>query len=173
MKIESSWVFDCNPEDIFPHFFCAKMDDTYPLAFRLGIPKPLSCKVLEGEPKIGNTRQCTTDKGYIRQNIVELEYNSKLVYQMKESNVWCKAWVGFLQDSFILEPEENEKTTVRRITEFKGSKLLPFIATASLWFSLRQAHKYASKNWRRLSSQSKENRRLENVGVNNRSEKNA
>lgn len=136
------------------------MDDTYPIAFRLGIPKPLSCKVLEGEPKVGHTRQCTTDKGYIRQNIVELNQNSKLVYQMKESNVWCKDWVSFLQDSFILEPIENNQTLVTRITEFRGVKFIPVISTLALWFSLKQAHRYASKNWRRLSTQTKQNRNV-------------
>lgn len=139
-------------------FFCAKMDDTYPIAFRLGIPKPLSCKVLECEPKIGNTRQCTTDKGYIQQNIVELVENTKLVYQMKDSNVWCKNWVSFLQDSFILEATGGNKTKVKRITEFKGVMHIPFISTIALWFSLKQAHRYASKNWRRLSTETKANR---------------
>jgi hypothetical protein len=158
MKIESSWIFDCNPEDIYPHFFCATMDDTYPIAFRLGIPKPLSCKVLEGEPKIGNTRQCTTDNGYIQQNIVELVENTKLVYQMKDSNVWCKNWVSFLQDSFILEAIGDNKTKVTRITEFKGVIHIPVFSTVALWFSLKQAHRYASKNWRRLSTETKADR---------------
>ena len=75
MVISSSWVFECRPEDIYPHFFFATMDETRPIAFRLGIPKPISCKVLEGEAKVGNTRQCTTDMGYIRQEIVELANN--------------------------------------------------------------------------------------------------
>jgi len=158
MKIESTWIFDYLPEDIYPHFFCATMDDTYPIAFRLGIPKPLSCKVLEGEPKIGHTRQCTTDKGYIQQNIVELVDNTKLVYQMKNSNIWCKNWVSFLQDSFILEPVDDDKTLVRRITEFKGVAHIPIFSTIALWFSLKQAHRYASKNWRRLSSETKASR---------------
>ncbi len=158
MKIRSSWIFDCRPEDIYPHFFCANMDDTYPIAFRLGIPKPLSCKVLEGEPKVGNTRQCTTDKGYIRQEIVELERNAKLVYQMRETNVWCRNWVSFLQDTFLLELIGEEKTQVRRITEFRGVASIPLLSTIALWFSLRQAHRYAAKNWRRLSSDMKKQR---------------
>lgn len=158
MKIKSSWVFDCLPEDIYPNFFHSKMDDTYPLSFRLGIPKPLSCKILEGEPKIGHTRQCTTDKGYIRQNIVELEENRKLVYEMKESNVWCKNWVSFIKDTFMLEPLGDNKTKVTRITVFFGVKHIPVLSTLALWFSLRQAHKYASKNWRRLSSINKSRR---------------
>jgi len=134
------------------------MDGTYPIAFRLGIPKPISCKILEGEPKVGNTRQCTTDRGYIRQDIIELTENSKLVYQMIDSNVWCKDWVSFLQDSFLLEYLDNNKTKVKRITEFKGVKYIPVISTIALWFSLKQAHQYASKNWRRLSTESKVNR---------------
>ena len=152
MKIESSWIFDCGPEDIFPHFFFARMDDTYPLAFRLGIPKPLSCKVLEGTPLVGNTRQCTTDRGYIRQEIIELVQDRKLVYQMRDTNVWCRNWVTFLQDSFMLEPMSDGRTRVRRITEFRGAKSIPVVSTLALWFSLRQAHRYAAKNWRRLSS---------------------
>lgn len=158
MKIHSSWVFECLPEDIYPNFFNASMDNSYPLAFRLGIPKPLWCKVLEGEPKVGHTRQCTTDKGYIRQTIIELEENRRLVYQMKESNVWCRNWVGFLQDSFILSPINESQTKVVRITEFRGVRHLPVISTLALWFSLKQAHQYASKNWRRLSSQIKASR---------------
>lgn len=151
MKIESSWIFECNPEDIYPNFFHATMDDSYPLAFRLGIPKPLSCKVLGGEAKVGNTRQCTTDKGFIRQNIVELDENHKLVYEMTESNIWCKNWVSFLRDSFILEAISDKRTKVIRITEFKGVPHIPLLSTLGLWFSLKQAHAYASKNWRRLA----------------------
>lgn len=158
MKIQSSWIFDCLPEDIYPNFFHSTMDDSYPVAFRLGIPKPLSCKVIEGEPKVGHTRQCTTDKGYIRQNIVELEHNRKLVYQMKESDVWCESWVEFLQDTFLLEPINSNQTKVTRITEFYGAKHLPLLSTLALWFSLHQAHRYASKNWRRLAKDRKSER---------------
>lgn len=158
MKIRSSWIFECTPEDIYPHFFVAQMDETYPIAFRLGIPKPLSCKVLEGVPKIGNTRQCTTDRGFIRQEIVELEQDSKLVYQMRDTNVWCRKWVSFLQDTFLLESIDDSRTRVQRITEFSGVASIPVLSTLALWFSLRQAHRYAAKNWRRLSTELKDRR---------------
>lgn len=158
MKIQSSWMFDCSPEDIFPHFFSAQMDDSYPVAFRLGIPKPLSCKVLEGEVKVGNTRQCTTDRGYIRQEIVELIQDRKLVYEMRDTNVWCRKWVSFLQDTFLLEPVDEGTTRVSRSTEFNGVASIPVLSTLALWFSLRQAHRYAAMNWRRLSSNSMDQR---------------
>ena len=164
VRIQSSWTFDCSPEDIFPHFFFARMDETYPIAFRLGIPKPLSCKVLEGEPQVGNTRQCTTDRGYIQQEIVELIQDRKLVYEMRETNVWCRNWVSFLQDTFLLEPIDGNRTRVRRVTEFRGVASIPVLSTLALWFSLKQAHRYAAKNWRRLSSALKEQRVASAVG---------
>lgn len=155
MKIGSSWIFDCLPEDIYPHFFCSTMDNSYPLAFRHGIPKPISCKVLEGEAKIGNTRQYTTDKGYIQQNIIELEENHPLVNQIKDNNVWCINRVSFLQDSFMLEKLGNNKTRGKRVTELKGVIHIPVISTIALWFSLKQAHRYASNKWCRLSTATK------------------
>ncbi len=158
MKIESSWVFDCRPEDVFPHFFFAQMDDSYPMAFRLGIPKPLSCKVLEGAPRVGNTRQCTTDMGYIQQEITELVQDRKLVYEMRDTDVWCRKWVSFLRDTFLLEPIAGGQTRVSRVTEFKGVKAIPVLSTLALWISLKQAHRYAAKNWRRLSAESRDQR---------------
>ena len=158
MKIQSSWIFECSPEDIYPHFFFAQMDETYPIAFRLGIPKPLSCKVLEGVPKVGHTRQCTTDRGYIRQEIMELEQDRKLVYQMRDTNVWCRKWVSYLQDTFLLDRMGDGKTRVQRTTEFNGVASIPLLSTIALWFSLRQAHRYAAKNWRRLSAELKDQR---------------
>jgi len=152
MQIQSSWLFDCEPEHVFPHFFTATMDDSRPLAFRLGIPKPLSCKVLEGEPRVGRTRQCTTDRGIIRQEIRELVGNRKLVYEMRDSDIWCRDRVAYLRDTFLLEPEGGGRTRVRRITEFRGARPFPLISTLALWFSLRQAHRYAARNWRRLAT---------------------
>lgn len=63
MQIHSEWVFDCEPRHIWPNFLQSRMDDTRPILFRLGIPKPISCRVLEGAGMVGNTRQCTTDLG--------------------------------------------------------------------------------------------------------------
>ena len=51
MKIESSWIFDCSPEDIFPHFFFAQMDATCPLAF-LGWPKQVPSGIMAPESRL-------------------------------------------------------------------------------------------------------------------------
>ncbi|KJK21943.1 hypothetical protein UB46_24270 [Burkholderiaceae bacterium 16] len=154
MKIRSEWIFDCEPRHVWPHFLHARMDTSRPLLFWFGIPKPVSCRVLEGTAAVGNTRQCTTDRGTINQRILQLEPDRLLQYQMRESTVWCRAWVGKLVDTFTLESLGDGRTRVRRTTEFEARGLLKMLRLVGLWAALRQAHAYAAKNWRRLAQDS-------------------
>lgn len=160
MQIESRWLFPYEPRHIWPHFLHARMDDTRPLLFRLGVPKPISCKVLEGVPAVGHTRQCTTDRGTIDQRILILQPDQRLRYQMQHSTVWCADWVGSLVDTFELRPVPGQGTEVRRVTQFEAAGALRWAKRLGLWAGLRQAHAYASRNWRRLAaaSQAAENR---------------
>ncbi len=151
MQIRSQWVFESEPHHIWPNFLHTRMDDRRPLLFRLGIPKPVSCKVLEGEGALGATRQCTTDRGTIDQRIVAFEENRKLRYRMIASTVWCRDWVGHLEDQFTLTPLEGGRTKVERLTEFRAAGWLWPVRQIGLWVALAQAHRYAARNWRRLS----------------------
>lgn len=151
MEIRSHWTFDCRPDHVWSHFLKARMDDTRPFLFRLGIPKPVSCRVLEGSPAVGHTRQCTTDRGTIDQRILVLDPGRKLVYRMIGSTVWCRDWVGFLEDEFTLTPLTNGQTRVARRTTFRAEGPFRLLRQAGLWLALRQAHRYASRNWRRLA----------------------
>ncbi|NTF30545.1 hypothetical protein G6L88_00445 [Rhizobium skierniewicense] len=129
------------------------MDSSKPFLFRLGIPKPVSCKVLEGHGALGNTRQCTTDRGTIDQRILDYVPNRKLRYRMIDSTVWCKDWIGTLEDDFTLVPIGPNRTRVERRSDFTARGLLALVRQLALWIALKQAHRYASKNWRRLSSE--------------------
>lgn len=153
MQIQSQWIFNCAPHHIWPHFLHAKMDTSRPLLFRLGIPKPMSCKVLEGHGAVGNTRQCTTDRGTIDQHILDYQPNRKLRYRMIDSTVWCKDWIGNLEDEFTLIPMGPDVTRVERRSQFTARGVLAPVKQIALWFALKQAHRYASKNWRRLSDE--------------------
>lgn len=167
MQIESRWLFPCEPQHIWPHFLHARMDDSRPLLFRLGVPKPISCKVLEGAPAVGHTRQCTTDRGTIDQRILVLQPDERLRYQMQRSTVWCAHWVGTLVDTFELTPLPGQGTEVRRTTQFEAAGRWRWAKRLGLWAGLRQAHAYASRNWRRLAlaSQATQERGGEAAGI--------
>ncbi|WZB73882.1 hypothetical protein WJ972_21815 [Achromobacter insuavis] len=133
MQIESRWLFPCEPQHIWPHFLHARMDDSRPLLFRLGVPKPISCKVLEGAAAVGHTRQCTTDRGTIDQRILILQPGERLRYQMQRSTVWCADWVGTLVDTFELRPLPGQGTEVRRTTQFEAAGRWRWAKRLGLW----------------------------------------
>ena len=79
---------------------------------------------------------------------------------MQRSTVWCADWVGSLVDTFELRPVPGQGTEVRRVTQFEAAGAMRWAKRLGLWAGLRQAHAYASRNWRRLAaaSQAAENR---------------
>jgi hypothetical protein len=150
MRVTSEWVFDCEPEHVWPHFLEASMDDEPPLMFRLGIPKPLSCRVLDGAV-VGGTRQCTTDRGTSEQRILSVVENRKLHYRMLNSSMVFSHWVQHLEDTFTLAPFSSGATLVSRTTRFTANGPLRPLKQLAIWIFLRTTHSYAARNWRRLS----------------------
>jgi hypothetical protein len=154
MQITSEWIFDASPDSLWPHFFNATMDHTRPFLFRFGIPKPLSCRVLEGFPAIGHTRQCITDRGTIDQRILVLEPSRQVSYEMQSSTIQRRAWVGHLKDTFTLMPRADGRTKVQRMAEFSAAGSFRAVKELALGLALHQAHRYAARNWRRLAAES-------------------
>lgn len=154
MNVVSEWIFDCEPEHVWPHFLEATMDSEPPLMFRLGIPKPISCRVLDGAV-VGGTRQCTTDRGTSEQRILSIVVNRKLHYRMLNSSMLFSHWVQHLEDTFALMPLSSGVTRVSRTTRFTAKGPMRSLKQLAIWLFLRTTHSYAARNWRRLSYETK------------------
>ncbi len=59
--------------------------------------------------------------------------------------------MGHLEDEFTLTPLPNGRTKVVRLTEFRAAGWLWRVRQIGLMLALAQAHRYAARNWRRLS----------------------
>lgn len=151
MQVKSEWIFDCAPEHIWPHFLRATMDDHRPLMFRIGIPKPVSCRIMDAELAVGGTRQCTTERGTSDQEILEFVENRRLHYRMVNSSMPLSHWIENLEDTFSLEALPDGRTRVGRLTRFSARGPLAFLKQFGIAVFLRQTHSYAARNWRRLS----------------------
>lgn len=151
MQIESRWIFDCDPEHIWPCFLSATMDDHRPLMFRMGIPKPVSCRLLDTDLAVGAIRQCTTERGTSDQAILDFQENRRLHYRMVNSSMPLGHWIGKLEDTFTLTPLGGRRTAVGRRTVFTAKSPVAFFKQIGIAVFLKQTHNYAARNWRRLS----------------------
>jgi hypothetical protein len=151
MHVKSEWVFDCEPQYIWPHFLSATMDNSRPLMFRVGVPKPVSCRILDDTIAVGGTRQCTTERGTSDQQILEFTENKRLHYRMINSSMPLSHWIESLEDTFTLTSLPDGKTRVGRSTQFSANGAFKLLKSIGIAVFLRQTHSYAARNWRRLS----------------------
>lgn len=151
MRLRSEWYFDCEPRHIWPHFLKAEMDDSRPLMFRFGMPKPVGCRIVDEKIAVGSTRRCTTERGTSDQQILSFTDGRRLHYRMINSSMPMSHWIGALEDTFSLEHVAPGLTLVVRDTRFTAKGAMGFLKGLAIMVFLKQTHVYAARNWRRLA----------------------
>jgi hypothetical protein len=152
MTLTTTYSFDAKPEQLWPLLFNSKMDKKHPCYFLCGLPKPVECRLAEGKGGVGQTRECVSDKGIIKQEITDWQPNKLLAFQMKESNIYFSPCVKSIKDRFELQETEEGKTTITRRTDFEiGLPARPFVSIPML-IGLKSIHLYVFRNWKRIAS---------------------
>lgn len=152
MKLTSTVDIDALPERIFPLFLNAQMDDRIPLAFRFGLPKAVSCSIIEGDGGVGSIRRCITTRGFMDQVIEGTEPNRRFAYRLIDSDYWGQPFIGHVADEITLEPLPGGRTRVRRVTSFDAKGILKWPGRMIMRLGFQHAHRYANENWRRIAS---------------------
>jgi len=151
MILQSTRLVNARPEHIWPYFFNAKMDDRYPLAFRLGLPKPIECRIIDGDGTPGSIRRCITTRGNMDQTILEADPYRKFSYELVTSSYWGQPFISSIRDEITLEPAGPDQTRITRVTHFQGRGWPQSLITLVMRLGFMQAHRYAHENWQRLA----------------------
>ena len=160
MLLSSSVDIDAPPERIYPLFLNATMDARVPLAFRFGLPKAVSCSIIEGDGGVGSIRRCITTRGYMDQVIEVAEPGRRFAYRLIDSDYWGQPFIGHVSDDITLEilapdctPDRTPgRTRVRRVTSFDARGVLKWPGRQIMRQGFRFAHRYANENWQRIAS---------------------
>lgn len=151
MELTSTVEIDASPEKIWPLFFNAQMDERVPFVFRLGIPKAVSCSIIEGDGSPGSTRRCITTRGYMDQIIDVADPMTRFCYHLVHSDYWGQPFIDHVADDICLEPVGTGRTKVTRKTSFDAKGLLRLPGRLVMYIGFVYAHRYANENWKRLA----------------------
>lgn len=154
MKIKTTYRFAAKPEELWPLLFNSKMNSEQPCYFLCGLPKPVECRLEERDGGVGKTRECVSDKGIIKQTILEWQPNKKLSFSLRETDIYFGPCVESIVESFELSQVDDKTTKITRVTQFKISKHQLFI-TIPMAVGLKSIHRYVFKNWDRITSENK------------------
>lgn len=152
MKLQTSCTFSASPAQLWPLLFHSKMDDRKPCHFLFGLPKPVECRLAEGSGGVGATRECISDKGLIRQTILEWVPEQRLQFEMRETSIYFGPCVDTIIETFVLEPLGHDTTMITRTTRFTLKPRARLWASIPMWIGLKSIHRYVFRNWLELTA---------------------
>lgn len=135
---------------VWPLLCESQMDGTPPgFGSRLGLPRPVRCHLPDGHGGVGSERECVSDRGRVRQRILEWDPPKRLSFRMEQTDLSQLRPVDRLIDTFDLE-ESSAGTRVVRTTHVGFRAPVAPWTRALLFLGLRRVHRYVFRNWTRL-----------------------
>lgn len=153
MKLSTSQQFAASPEVLWPLLFNSKMDNRQPCYFLCGLPKPVECRLPQGQGGVGQIRECVSDKGVIVQEILAWEPANRLQFRLRETDIYFGPCVESIVENFQIRAVEEGQAVITRTTEFRLKKGWNGLAALPMWTGLKAIHRYVFKNWKRLAAE--------------------
>jgi len=127
------------------------MDPRIPAYFRLGLPKPLECRLPDGPGGVGARRQCISDRGVIQQRITHWQEPAVLRFEMIETTLYFRPCVSAIVEEFVLEPVGESGTRITRTTEITVTGMARFAKALGMAIGMKCIHRYVFANWARAA----------------------
>ena len=119
------------------------------MLFHLGVPQPLQCRLPEGRGEVGAERECVSDRGVVRQRILDWRPPERLSFRMEETDLPIQAFVRDMVDTIVLVPSESN-LRVTRTTIARVSGRYRVLRKLLLYIGIKQVHRYVFRSWLRL-----------------------
>lgn len=133
---------------VWPLLCSSEMNGSPALPFRLHAPRPIACRLPSGVGGVGEERECVTDRGRVRQRILEWTPPARLVFRMEQTDLAQLGSVAELVDTFDLAPGPR-RTAVTRTTIVRFRRTVSFGRRFLLLLGLKEVHRYVFRSWRR------------------------
>lgn len=147
MRVRTVWNLPHTEQQTWGLLCSSQMSrKPYSPLFHLGLPRPVECRIPEGEGGVDRERRCISDTGSIQQRISVWEPNSHLRFHMVRSDLAQSSIFDELVEDFHLEKATRTTTRVTRITTARLKSryyaLCPFVKVG-----FKTVHGYVFSNW--------------------------
>ncbi|GAB3013956.1 hypothetical protein GCM10027051_16560 [Niabella terrae] len=150
MQLSTRYIYQANPEQLWPLLFGSQMDERHPCRMLCGLPKPVECRLEDGQGGVGRHRECISDKGIIKQEILQWEPARLLEFKMVDTNIYFKPCVTEIIERFELQAKGDGQTVFTRRTRFRLRFPASLFAVLPMYIGLKSIHYYVCRNWESL-----------------------
>jgi uncharacterized protein YndB with AHSA1/START domain len=148
--VRTRWSFASPPARVWSLLCNSRMDNATALLFRLGVPHPIQCRILDETGGPGTERECVSDQGVVHQRILEWVPERRLAFRMEATDMEWGRHVRELSEAFDLVPVPGG-VEVTRTSQVRVTGRAPWLRMLMLYLSLKQVHRYVFRNWKRLA----------------------
>ena len=151
--VSDTLVIDSTPEAVWKELKSMEsISARKTFLMKIGLPVPVSCKT-EGE-RVGGKRTCYFEHGFIEERITEWNPPSSMTFEIVESDVPGRPWLGFKDAGYRIAREGN-RTTITRTTT-----IISRLAPAWYWrrleaIGVHTEHEYLFEGLRKKLQESK------------------
>jgi hypothetical protein len=135
-----------SPEQVWPLLCGSSMDRSRPCLFRLGVPKPVECRLPAGAGAVGARRECISEQGRVGQRITRWAPPALLAFEMVETDLFFARYVSAIEEQFELRGGRGG-TEIVRTTKVTLNPATGAVRSLLLWIGLKQVHRYVFRNW--------------------------
>lgn len=146
MKIRTSTTIKASRERLWPLLTNSEMNA--PGSFCLGVPRPVECRLPDGEGAVGASRQCVSDRGVVNQEITCWLPPDQLQFKMIDTDHDWSPCVESITEQFDLE-DVNNGTRITRTTTLRAKGYFRLLKEFGFYFGLKRVHYFVFKSWRR------------------------
>lgn len=146
MKIRTSTTIKASRERLWPLLTNSEMNA--PGSFCLGVPRPVECRLPDGEGAVGASRHCVSDRGVVNQEITCWLPPDQLQFKMIDTDHDWSPCVESITEQFDLE-DVNNGTRITRTTTLRAKGYFRLLKEFGFYFGLKRVHYFVFKNWRR------------------------
>lgn len=150
MRVITKTIIPKPPEELWPLLCSYKMDPKIPCLFRLGIPKPVECRLPDGTGGVGQHRQCISDRGIINQRITQWDEPRILRFEMEDTNLYFRPCVNSITEEFSLNRFGDRQTEITRTTTLETTGFAASLKKLIMCIGMKFIHRYVFKNWSRI-----------------------
>jgi hypothetical protein len=115
--------------------------------FRLGLPRPVECRLPDGSGGVGARRECVSVEGVVHQEITQWQPPRRLAFRMIETNLLQRHVCSAIIEQFDLEDVGGGMTRITRTTEVTMRPGIRRCAAIFVRIGLMNIHRYVFKNW--------------------------
>ncbi|MGH1522314.1 MAG: hypothetical protein ACRBB2_08215 [Nitrosopumilus sp.] len=150
VKVISKILIDSDETHVWDCLCDAKMEISSPWWFKLGIPTPQQCLVVNENKGVVTNRQCQTSQGIINQKIIEWHPYYRLSFVPISDTIGLDNHVKNMKDTFFLKSVDG-KILLTRLTQIEVIGIGAKIKSIMLRLILKNIHVFVMKNFKTIA----------------------